>query len=80
MPARPVTTSVTAHVDRISYSACRQGASVLLYRVAGGGHTWPGSEAFIPLQPALGPVTFEIDATDLMWRFFRHHVLARSQH
>jgi polyhydroxybutyrate depolymerase len=76
----PVTTSVTAHVDRISYSACRRGASVLLYRVAGGGHTWPGSEAFIPLQSALGPVTFEIDATDLMWRFFRHHVLARWQH
>jgi polyhydroxybutyrate depolymerase len=71
----PRTVSVTSHVDEIRYSACRRNASVVLYRVEGGGHTWPGSEAFIPLEPALGPVTFEIDATELIWRFFRHHIL-----
>lgn len=63
---------VSAHVDRIAYTACRRDADVIQYRVAGGGHTWPGGEAFLPLVPSLGPVTFEIDATGLMWRFFEH--------
>jgi polyhydroxybutyrate depolymerase len=76
----PRTTPVTEHVDKIYYWACRRDASVVLYRVAGGGHTWPGSEAFIPLEPILGPVTFEINADELIWRFFRQHSLSRSPH
>jgi len=66
---------VSAHVDRIAYTACRRDADVVQYRVAGGGHTWPGGEAFLPLVSSLGPVTFEIDATSLMWRFFEHYRL-----
>ena len=66
----PRTVAVTEHVDRVRYSECRRDASVVLYRVEGGGHTWPASEAFLPLEPVLGPVTFEIDATELIWRFF----------
>lgn len=71
----PRTEQVTENVDRIRYYACRQNARVELYVVAGGGHTWPGSEAFIPLEPFLGPVTFEIEASELIWQFFRRHRL-----
>jgi polyhydroxybutyrate depolymerase len=67
--ARPV----TEHVSQVAYLACRRNAAVVLYLVAGGGHTWPGSTAMIPLVPVLGPVTFEIDADTLMWRFFRRY-------
>ena len=69
---------VTADVTQVRYFGCRRNASVELYRVEGGGHTWPGSEAFIPLQPVLGPVTFEIDASELIWQFFRRHHLPGS--
>jgi polyhydroxybutyrate depolymerase len=69
---------VSEHVSKLSYSACRHNADVVLYRVTGGGHTWPGSEAFISLEPVLGPVTFEIDASELIWRFFTKHRLPGS--
>jgi polyhydroxybutyrate depolymerase len=71
---------VTEHVSKVSYFACRRHAEVVLYRVTGGGHTWPGSEAFIPLEPFLGPVTFEIDASELIWRFFDRHRLPGPPH
>jgi polyhydroxybutyrate depolymerase len=71
----PRTRRITRHVDQIAYSACRDNADVVLYRVEGGGHTWPGSAAMIPLVPALGPVTFEIDADALMWDFFERYRL-----
>jgi polyhydroxybutyrate depolymerase len=71
---------VTEHVSLISYFACRQNARVELYRVEGGGHTWPGSEAFIPIEPVLGPVTFEIEATELIWEFLEKHHLPGPPH
>jgi polyhydroxybutyrate depolymerase len=59
-------TRVSEHVRAIAYSECRAEASVVLYVVEGGGHTWPGS-----LDVArLGQTTTEIDATDLLWEFF----------
>ncbi len=73
----PQTKTITEHVDRIRYTACRRGAEVVLYRVEGGGHTWPGAEAIVPLVPILGPVTFDIEANDLILRFFQQHSLPR---
>jgi polyhydroxybutyrate depolymerase len=70
----PRTQHVTEHVSLIADFACEGNAKVLLYLVEGGGHTWPGSPAFLSL-PALGPVTFEIDATELAWDFFEKHRL-----
>ena len=74
----PRTRPVTEHVSLIAYFACEGNARVLMYLVEGGGHTWPGSKAFLSL-PALGPVTFEIDATDLLWDFFEKHRLPGRQ-
>ncbi|MEU1513840.1 alpha/beta hydrolase-fold protein [Streptomyces sp. NPDC005811] len=65
----PRTTTVTAHVTRRTYGACRGGDDVVSYVVDGGGHTWPGSTAEWPA--ALGGVTQEIDAGRIMWDFFR---------
>lgn len=59
-------TQLTEHVRVVAYSGCREEASVVLYVVEGGGHTWPGSANV----PRLGGVTREIDATDLIWEFF----------
>ncbi len=40
----PNATPVSANVTRLAYTQCRDGVSVELYRVANGGHTWPGSD------------------------------------
>jgi len=70
----PADSAVTADVTRRAYGSCAGGASVVLYTVRGGGHTWPGGGP----MPAwlLGPTTREIDASALMWEFFAAHPLA----
>lgn len=73
---QPEDSAVTAHVVRRDYVNCASGANVTLYTVEGGGHTWPGGE---PLPEWLaGSTTYEIDATQLMWAFFRAHPLRRN--
>ncbi|MEU4625725.1 hypothetical protein AB0G04_37845 [Actinoplanes sp. NPDC023801] len=67
----PRTTAVTAQVSKISYRSCRRGAEVTLYRIADGGHTWPGT----PIDNGNGTVSHDIDANRVMWRFFRRHHL-----
>ena len=70
----PQATAVSEHVTRFSYTRCHGGVEVEFYRVADGGHTWPGSTG-----PPHGPglVTREIDASRIMWRFFEEFRLPR---
>jgi polyhydroxybutyrate depolymerase len=49
------------------WSGCRDGADVVLYTIAGKGHSWPGSA-----MPA-AITTQDISATDAMWEFFAAH-------
>jgi polyhydroxybutyrate depolymerase len=65
-----VESRVAADVTRREWVGCADGASVVLYTVQGGGHTWPGGE---PLPEwFLGATSESVDATALMWEFFRH--------
>ena len=71
--ARPVESAVAADVTRVEYPNCADSATVVLYRVQGGGHTWPGGG---PLPEwFVGTTSNGIDATRMMWRFFREHPL-----
>jgi polyhydroxybutyrate depolymerase len=54
-------------VTREAWTNCEQGADVVLYRIDGMGHYWPGSD----LLPEFG--TQAISATDIMWDFFMVH-------
>jgi polyhydroxybutyrate depolymerase len=54
-------------IEQVSYSGCRSGHPVTLYRIRGGGHTWPGGPA---AGTSVGRVSREIDATTAIWRFF----------
>ncbi len=73
--------STTAKATRIASDitllawACPPGTAVELYRIRGGGHTWPGSTDSAALSTLLGPTTFSISADAAMWRFFRAHPL-----
>ncbi len=49
-------------------------APVIFYRIVKGGHTWPGGSKAQPSQ-FLGTVCRDIDASRLMWEFFKKHPL-----
>jgi polyhydroxybutyrate depolymerase len=55
------------HVSQTLYTNCRGGAQVGLYSVAGGGHTWPSGEQYLPAA-LVGRTTHQIDNGDL-WTF-----------
>lgn len=72
--ARPGESRVAADVTRLEYEGCTNDASVLLYTIEGGGHTWPGGgpapEWFV------GTTSRSLDASREAWAFFRAHPLA----
>lgn len=59
-------------VRRLTYADCRDGTEVVLYRIEGGGHTWPGGVQYLPRR-VIGKLSRDIDATEIIWGFFRHH-------
>lgn len=73
----PTDSLVAPHVTRREYTNCADDAAVVLYTVNGGGHQWFGGKP-IP-QWIVGPTTHEIDATALMWAFFKEHPLRTTQ-
>jgi polyhydroxybutyrate depolymerase len=67
---------LTQHVTLRDCPACHRAAEVGLYVIADGGHTWRGGPpaAF----PGMGKVSDEINATDVMCRFFERHTLPET--
>jgi polyhydroxybutyrate depolymerase len=76
--AAPAATNVPGDdvvtITRFDYP-CPAGAEVEFYSIEHGGHAWPGSEFSRAIEPFVGYTTFAIDATELMWNFFRTHRL-----
>ncbi len=58
-------------VARRAYTHCADGADVVLYTIQGGGHSWPGG-GYLP-ECFVGRTTQSIDASSVMWAFFREH-------
>jgi polyhydroxybutyrate depolymerase len=74
--AAPVALPSSGEASGIRYTGCDQGAEVEFYAIEGGGHTWPGGE---PLPEWLtGPTSQDIDATRVMWEFFRRYLIGGS--
>ena len=69
----PVESTVAPDVTRRAYEKCADDATVVLYTIHGGGHTWPGGTR-LP-EWFVGRTTRSIDATGLMWTFFAEHPL-----
>jgi len=68
---KPADASATVDVTRREYLHCADDASVVLYTIRDGGHTWPGGR---PLPEwFVGPTSNSIDATRTMWDFFSRH-------
>jgi polyhydroxybutyrate depolymerase len=60
----------TGNIRHTVYNGCQQNATVELYTVLGGGHTWPGGR---PGRPGADDPTMELDATQVIWKFFAAH-------
>jgi polyhydroxybutyrate depolymerase len=73
----PVRSRISPHVRRTAYTDCAGDAAVALYTIEGGGHQWPGGRTIG--KRMLGPNTDEIDATAVMWDFFRRHPARQRQ-
>ena len=53
---------------RYEWGPCGDGSRIVLWKLAGSGHVWPGTLHSLSL---LGRSTRVIDANDQMWQFFR---------
>jgi polyhydroxybutyrate depolymerase len=63
--------SFNEEVKGIQYSHCEENVDVIFYTIKNGGHSWPGGN---PLPKFIvGNTSQEIDATRLMWEFFKGH-------
>jgi polyhydroxybutyrate depolymerase len=51
------------------YTICRDGAAVVLWKLTGAGHVWPGGKQKV-MERILGPSTDIIDVNREMWNFF----------
>lgn len=62
---------ITTPIETVTirtWSNCTKNAEVILYALAGHGHSWPGS----PIMPR-AITSKAINATDVMWEFFSAH-------
>ncbi len=61
----------TSHTaTKIRYGDCHEGVEVILWKLTGAGHVWPGAAQKYP-QWLLGPPTRVINASEEMWTFFK---------
>jgi len=60
----------THTATKIVYSPCRQGTEIVLWKLTGAGHVWPGPGPKFP-EWLLGAPTSVVNASEKMWQFFR---------
>jgi polyhydroxybutyrate depolymerase len=66
---RPGAADAAHTATRYAYRPCRDGTEVVLWKLTGAGHVWPGGvQDYLPWL--LGAGTTVIDANREMWRFF----------
>lgn len=54
---------------RTRWISCKSGAPVVLYKLVGGGHTWPGKRPYLPAR-VIGRTSRDFDGTRVIWQFF----------
>ena len=67
----------------ITYTHCRSGAEVVLWRFTGSGHVWPGSPLNMGpeknwILAGVGRGIILVNADETMWQFFRRYSLAST--
>ncbi len=65
----PAKVSDGTSVREIEYPGCGSGARVILYRVEGGGHAWPGGMPYLT-ERMIGRTSGNLDACGAIWEVF----------
>jgi len=55
-----------------TWSGGRANSEVVLIKIDGGGHTWPGGAQYLP-KLVIGRVCNDFEATEIIWSFFKLH-------
>lgn len=63
-------------IVRYTWKAKHDKDNIVLYKIIGGGHTWPGRPH---MKLLFGSTTRELSANEIMWRFFSNHVKDRKE-
>lgn len=61
-------------VRKEAYNNGKDNTEVILYVIEGGGHTWPGGYQYLG-KGIVGKTSFDIDADEIIWKFFEKHSL-----
>ncbi len=80
-PSEPVVLPAGSDVEQRIYAPCSADTSIRFYVVADGGHAWPGSAVESAAghggrAAIIGFTTMQVDATKLIWAFFKQYALA----
>jgi polyhydroxybutyrate depolymerase len=59
-------------VKKLTHAKGKHGTEVVLYRIDGGGHTWPNGLQYLP-KKIIGKVCRDINGTEVIWEFFKMH-------
>lgn len=59
-------------ISKYLYVGCKSDVQVMLYKVQGGGHTWPGGRQYSK-QDRVGRTSRDIDASREIWTFFNQY-------
>ncbi len=59
-------------IEVVRYDGCEEGSEVVLVKVNGGGHTWPSGAQYLSAN-IVGPVSREINASEMILDFFLSH-------
>ncbi|MEI2700553.1 MAG: PHB depolymerase family esterase [Microthrixaceae bacterium] len=63
-------------ITRTTWDCTSAGSAAESYVIDRGGHSWPGSEFFGWVSGIVGPTATSLDATPVIWEFFRRHRLS----
>ena len=55
-----------------TWPRCKEGTALELWRVQGGGHTWPGGWQYLN-EKFIGTTNRDVDAREEIWKFFAAH-------
>ncbi|OGU76051.1 MAG: hypothetical protein A2W11_06295 [Ignavibacteria bacterium RBG_16_35_7] len=68
------------NVQKITHTNCSDSTVVVFYRILNGGHTWPSGNPAYLIIPGynMGNTNFDINASEIMWDFFKNYQLAEA--
>jgi len=58
------------HIDQLDWRDCAPNAPLRLFKIVGGGHTWPGKIQYMP-ESVIGRTANDVDGSRLIWHFFQ---------